>query len=86
MKIQVRPKHIREGEKESAESCPIALAIRARQFQDVWVERVDVMAYHPHTQKDVYWSLPPVAQAFLGRFDEGRPVKPFTFEMKRVSE
>ena len=57
--------------------CPVALAInRATGWDDAWVTKASLM--RDHTGEFVQ-PLPERARAFVRAYDEGRPIRPFTF-------
>ena len=81
MEINVGLKHIVRGEKESALSCPIALAMQ---------EQLD----NPEIQvgAELFWlkdgepfnDLPDIACDFIYAYDRGEPVYPISFEIPPV--
>ena len=80
MKITVTRKHIFCGVVKSPSSCPIALAAKDAGISSPYVngyllDRID------HSRK---YLLPAEAMAFLGRFDNGDDVAPFTFEAGEI--
>lgn len=76
MKIRVMRRHIKEGIRTSRFKCPIALAFNE--------ETGGVADVHRHTLWDVsdFYDLPRSAQRFIRSFDQGKPVKPFSFTLK----
>jgi hypothetical protein len=79
MTIHVTQEHIDKGLK-SCGGCPIALALRDAGFNDVVVFQrrfiYDARRGSPsHT-------LPPEAREFIEKFDKGRTVQPFSFELE----
>lgn len=76
MKIEVTQEDIDKGERGSCSGCPVALAMkRALGVQTLLVE--DDAAW---TNMEEYL-LPDPVPDFIGDFDTGEPVKPFTFEL-----
>jgi hypothetical protein len=78
VKIVVRRKHIRDGSKGSRYWCPIALALRElgygmNAYLAVEEEKVTLGGYE--------FALPRSARRFIVRFDDKKPVKPFTFRL-----
>lgn len=80
VKVKVTEQHIRMGERENGHCCPLALAIKDALFIEaskLWPDGVFVSDMSvqfgrlraPHTRK---------VEAFVRRFDQGKPVKPFT--------
>lgn len=77
MRIHVRPHHIAAGKQGSCEACPIALALAEATGRQGW-EVSDLLAYRwPEA-----YPLPDVATRFIHDFDQGRPVRPFSFEVE----
>lgn len=76
MKIYVRRRHIKAGERFSSKFCPIALAIRDADGKDV-VVLSGIVRVDGETS-----ALPSVARQFIRHFDAGKPVKPFAFTIK----
>ena len=77
MKIHVTRKHIKQGKWKNARSCPIALALQGCGFNDVVVgsKEADINRW-------CCLPLPQTARRFIERFDSGKPVKPFVFNLK----
>jgi hypothetical protein len=78
--IDVTQDDIKEGEKASAEFCPIACAVR-RLFPDSYIRVDDLLEVGPDdSDKDSeYYDLPESALEFIHNFDIGRHVEPFSF-------
>ncbi len=78
MLINVTQKNIEEGEKQSFTSCPIALAIKEQlgDRKDVHVDE-DICAING---KEYYLTI--AARKFVNSFDEGKVVKPFSFNVR----
>lgn len=76
MKIYVRRRHIKAGHRNSSHNCPIALAISEMVDDDPivqpWYVQIGAMTH----------DLPEAAHRFIGKFDAGKPVKPFAFTIK----
>jgi len=83
MRIHVKQEHINCGTKESKSRCPIALALSKQLSEDwVYVYRYTVdIGFMKETL-----NLPQSAQKFIGRFDKGKIVKPFNFNLKYNKE
>ncbi len=77
MKIKITRKHIKSGEPESADSCPIALALMELGF--------DQTSLHVFCSKikanKAEIKLPISARKFISAFDDHKPVKPFSFNI-----
>lgn len=72
-KITVTAEHIKLGEPFTAEYCPIALALREK-FKDAVI--VGSSGYDIGTHR---YPLPTRAKRFVSKFDQGKPVAPFSF-------
>ncbi|QGF20193.1 hypothetical protein SEA_SIXAMA_14 [Gordonia phage Sixama] len=86
--IFVSEDHIREGKKNSALSCPIALAIKGSDqeigYTCVGREDASVEWWKASNSKLIRrgeYKLPKEAQTFVHNVDNGLPVEPFTFTM-----
>ena len=82
MKINVTEEDIRMGLRYECSKCPIAIALkRAYKEERVAVSTVAFLIYHLsiplHTLDDDSNIV-----SFIEDFDNGRPVKPFSFEIK----
>ena len=79
MKVIVTEEHIKNGKRDDAFFCPIALAIKdlgIEDFKKFMVLETDIYLY------TAYIKLPPKAQYFIHAFDNNRrSVKPFEFEL-----
>jgi hypothetical protein len=78
-RIRVTNRAIINGDRHSQTECPIALAMRSLFRHGEWLRvrddevRIgDLHCYH-------CIPLPKSAKIFISRFDEGNPVKPFSF-------
>ncbi|QDK02061.1 hypothetical protein SEA_GIBBLES_104 [Gordonia phage Gibbles] len=81
MKVTVTQEHIDNGKPYEICNCPIALALKDKDFNHVEVSTIGMTA-----SKDdelLYYTIPTVAKEFIKAFDDGQPVKPFTFEARR---
>jgi hypothetical protein len=92
MKIEVTQKDIKNGtdRKESFYFCPIALAVK-RKMNTICDANTDcsVIVYGDCIEILVDYSyriykLTAKAKEFIQRFDEGKKVKPFTFEARKI--
>jgi nitrate/TMAO reductase-like tetraheme cytochrome c subunit len=86
MKIEVTQKDIDKGLRSSCYECPIAHAFKRKVKNKIRygfavnADSIDLVT------KDFKWyihALPKKAQTFIKRFDDGKPVKPFTFEIEK---
>ena len=76
MKINVTKRDIERGVKRDAELCPVARA--ARRIQNGAAVDGEDLYYGPRSRRRVV-ALPTVAKEFVGRFDAGKKVEPFSF-------
>lgn len=88
-KVEVKPHHIAEAKagcgQRNPYSCPIARALKEQQilFHGVTQEGIDFI--NPNMVdgfNDGFATLPIEAVTFIQDFDEGRKVKPFSFEVE----
>lgn len=77
MKIVVTQKHIDAGS-IGCRACPIALAYMESTGHECSVGNLSVSDWENDTTR----TLPIEAQNFIFFFDHGKPVQPFTFELK----
>ena len=77
--IKVTREDISKGMPLESDACPISLAIK----RTMKVKRVDVSAYEI-TVGSTKMSIPRSAKRFMLDFDDGRPVKPFSFQLSLV--
>lgn len=75
MVITVTAKDIRDGNRMFPETCPVALAVRRETGQPFIVGARHVWL------KSRRYCLPKKAQTSILDFDEGRKMKPFSFEL-----
>ena len=73
IKINVTQKDINSGVVDSGKKCPIARALKRKGFEQVFVDTKTCLA------DGMEYGLPIEARNFIGQFDYGRPVKPFSF-------
>lgn len=78
--IRITRAHIRDGEAGSLCDCPIALALK----DTLITNNVRVDAYGIHVNH-VAFAVSKKDRSFIARFDEGKPVKPYSFELQRTS-
>jgi hypothetical protein len=86
MIIQVTQKDIDKGLKSSCYECPIALAFKRKVKNQILFGYAVNYESIDHFTKDNKWyiyALPKKAQTFIKRFDGGKPVEPFTFEIEK---
>jgi lysophospholipid acyltransferase (LPLAT)-like uncharacterized protein len=85
MIIQVTQKDIDKGLKSTCYYCPVALAFK-RKIKSEIPCGVAVNAkniHHFHGKSWDRYNLPKEAKKFIQRFDNDKPVKPFSFEIKK---
>ena len=78
--INVTQDHIDKGDMSNCDTCPIALAIMdtGAALASVGSYTAEAAFFTPESEQ-VTFDLPPFARAWLGKFDQGTPVQPFTF-------
>ena len=86
LRIPVTEDHIRQGERGSAHSCPIALALRESGCEHVTVRHYNIM-YWPENSGDGWEGARvhrPSARlrAWISRFDANRKVEPFVLVLR----
>lgn len=87
IRIKVTQEHIQRGLRNSACSCPIALAM-AEHFGDDLDHNDNVVGcgfithYEHGTGKRTSWWAPPEVERFIDKFDGGGAVSPFEFELR----
>ena len=84
--IYVTEDHIRRGTKCSPFSCPIALALKEQgpkfgATDGGRVGRYHVMLVNPDGTLDLPQDMSRSGCRFIVNFDDGKPVKPFTFAL-----
>jgi len=77
MKIYVKRKHIRDGQRDNVVSCPIALVLT----EQLGVGDLKVADYEIVLGKTKF-TCPTRAARFISKFDAGKPVKPFAFFLR----
>lgn len=88
VKISVQNKHIKKGKPRESNACPIYWAVKDMcQFalaDEINVNCRQISAEFSRGFKCVEkgFRLPMKAQRFVERFDDGMPVKPFSFCVK----
>jgi hypothetical protein len=93
VKVNVTKKYITQGEPSDGSHCPIALALRAKGYDDVMVDSETAEVF----KGDKYYiaNLPAVAKKFVEKFDnvvydeemelvQVEEVKPIKFELKFI--
>jgi hypothetical protein len=83
MKIEVTQQDIDKGLSNNCFLCPIAHAVKRKMNTDcilVYCDRISVMST---IFSSYFYKLPKKAQTFIKQFDDGKPVKPFTFEIEK---
>jgi nitrate/TMAO reductase-like tetraheme cytochrome c subunit len=85
MKITVTQKDIDKGLKSSCYECPIAHALKRKVKNKIRYGFAVNADFIDLTKDNKWWiyALPKKAQTFIKRFDDGKPVKPFTFEIEK---
>jgi hypothetical protein len=79
MRITVTKKHIKRGRPSESDFCPIALALKSVGVKNpnVDADTIDGLRRGTNFTK----STPDKLARFIARFDDGNPVKPFSFDI-----
>lgn len=82
-KIEIKPIDIKRGVRASCDECPVALAIsRATRISTKWLSVTDERMTVFMETGWVEYRLPKKATTFIERFDDEKPVKPFSFVLR----
>lgn len=83
MKVAVEKSHIQNGVERDSTMCMIADAIKSKRpsLKYVTVDVQSIRFTDLDKGKRYVFLTPPVAQRNLLRFDQGKPVQPFTFSL-----
>lgn len=81
MQVTITQEHINNGVKNSATSCPIALALKDTGWRRPYVWSIDCYDRGPEPYMTKYL-LSLKAQRFVENFDTGKPVQPATFRFR----
>ena len=76
IKVDVTRNCITAGLRSFATKCPVALAVMAATKSDICL-----IFYNCITTRHGAFKTPIKVQKFIHNFDQGRPVKPFTFTL-----
>ena len=96
MKFELTEDHIRAGKQGNCSMCPVALCLR-EQAPDSVVTGIQTSTRSRSTAetwagitvlrvRGEYYRTPPEVSSFITRFDDGKTVKPFSFEVDLMSE
>ena len=78
--ITVTQNDINLGTPSESDSCPIALAITSSGFYHVFVEDEKIEWFSKYNRRSM---IPPKkVRQFIERFDAGKPVRPFSFQLR----
>lgn len=80
-KIEVTQEDIKNGIRESANTCPIALAV-TRAYGGRVLVNSGVIIWDNGTGRPQIFSFPENVRQFIINFDKGLQVKPFEFEIE----
>lgn len=81
--VDVTQEDIEMGERRASMRCPVALAVRrVPELSACVVGPKDVISDSPAHPNGLDIPLPGAAIKFVLRFDSGRPVRPFSFELE----
>ena len=84
MKVKITKKHIKKGKRKNPRKCPIALALHETgEFGSlILIGNCEITASYPGYDDPYYsFTLPYECHLFTCDYDEGKPVKPFEFEL-----
>ena len=85
MKIGVTKHDIDNGIQNKCQLCPIALAVKRKINGEVIVFGNGISIFITDIIRSYrYYKLPLKAKNFIQRFDDGKKVKPFTFEARKT--
>ena len=85
MKIKVTQHDIDYGVRGEYQLCPIARAVKHKINGEVMVYGDDMSIFTTDIiRRYRYYKLPQKAKDFMQRFDDGKKVKPFTFEARKT--
>jgi hypothetical protein len=84
MKISVTQEHIEKGKRFSCFYCPVALAIRNKNFTEVLVNFEKLRIIDPTSRTVYYLPCSQSVKKFIHKFDLGKLVKPFNFILRGV--
>ena len=80
MIVKVTRRDIKNGHLKDEKSCPIALALRRLSFKGCKVDGYDWSFGNAEAK------LPKSARNFVEAFDNGKPVKPFSFRTRNLKK
>ena len=80
MTIHVTEEHIRKGVRDHCVLCPVALALQEATGKDVRVDRVIIKVRNE--EKWLHYSLPDRVIRRIARYDSGKKMKPFSFDVE----
>ena len=85
MKIEITQHDIDYGVRGEYSLCPIARAVKRKINGEVIVSGDHISIFTTDIiRKYSYYKLPQKAKDFMQRFDDGKKVKPFTFEARKT--
>jgi hypothetical protein len=80
--VDVTQEDIDGGERGDCKKCPIARALARTKGQSPEVSDFEVSQFRIQYQREGRMLLPEEAQIFVRRFDNKRPVSPFSFTLE----
>lgn len=85
MKIEITQHDIDYGVQGECQLCPIARAVKRKINGEVRVFGDDISIFTTDIiRRYRYYKLPQKAKDFMQRFDDGKKVRPFTFEARKT--
>ena len=82
MLIKVTQEHIDSGVRGDCSKCPIALAISEQVNNRVGVSKGGIIIPYLY---ETFLETPPLAREFIEKFDAGKEVEPFVFNLEGVT-
>ena len=84
MKVAIKERHIRNGEKCSGSGCPLALAIHDKfDGENLGIEVSNNEVLIHWAKEDVFYAPDEAGKKFISDFDMGYPVEPIKIELIR---
>ena len=86
MKFSVTQAHIDTGVREDPLSCAVALCLKEQLPPDCGLDldavKTDRVRFSDADGHDYEWFMPPEVERWIVKFDDGKEVQPFEFELE----